>query len=417
MQNRFLARGVAVIGAIALTAACGADSSDTPSGSSSGSASAGGATETVKIGVVLPYTGVQAAVAKLEGLGTQVAAKEINDAGGIDGKWMIELVDADDQLDPARSATVIRDLNDKGVSLAVGGQTSDLCKSSAEASQRFNMTFIGAHCTSPALVNPKPITPNFFMIAQQMPALATAFGKGLSKRYPDITTWDVITYDVEAMRGAWDGTKAQLEKELGKSIEEGHKFHVPVGQTTLRNEIGAFASTSDKGKRGLFLGIYGGGTTAFLQQAKPTGLLEEYGVIAQAGVIWPTAVAMNGEAPAVYDVHDYFYACQNNEMNDNFVKEFEALAGEKPDSGAMQGYLAIKALEAAIKKAGSVDSADVQKALEGLELDTPWGVPMTIDATTHAGLGAATTALLKGDKNAPQGVSITECDVIPVAKN
>src|SRR5699024_10792167 len=119
------------------------------------------ASDTVKIGVVLPFTGVQATIAKLEGQGAEVAAKEINDAGGIDGKWKIELVDVDDQLDPARSATVIRQLNDEGVELALGGQTSDLCKSTAEATQRFNITFIGAHCTSPELVDP-PITPNFF---------------------------------------------------------------------------------------------------------------------------------------------------------------------------------------------------------------------------------------------------------------
>lgn len=412
MRNRFLTFTSAFAG-VAVLAACGGSSSGTTGGASG----ANGGAETVKIGVVLPYTGVQAAIAKLEGLGAKVAAKEINDKGGIDGKWKIEIVDADDQLDPARSATVIRDLNDKGVSLAVGGQTSDLCKSSAEASQRFNMTFIGAHCTSPALVNPKPITPNFFMLAAQMPALATAFGTAIAEKYPDVETWDVITYDVEAMRGAWEGTKAQLEKELGRTVKEGEKFHVPVGGTSMRNEISAFVATPDKSKRGLFLGVYGGGTTAFLQQAKPTGILDQYQVIAQAGVYWPTAVAMNGQAPAIFDVHDYFYACQDNEMNNNFVKEFEAQAGEKPDAGAMQGYLAIKALEAAIKKAGSTDSAEVQKALAGLELDTPWGVKMTIDPTTHAGLGAATTALLKGDPNAPQGVSITDCNVIPVAKN
>ncbi|WP_082554531.1 ABC transporter substrate-binding protein [Aeromicrobium sp. Root495] len=367
---------------------------------------------TVKVGVVLPFTGVQATIAKLEGQGAEVAAKLINADGGVDGKWKIDLVKVDDQLDPGRSATVIRDLNDKGVDLAIGGQTSDLCKSSAEASQRFNMTFIGAHCTSPDLVDP-PITPNFYMIGQQMTDIATAIGTGLAKRYPDIETWDVMTYDVEAMRLSWDVAKKAMEKELGRPVKVGKKYAVPVTATTLRKEISGLDSTGDKSKRGLFLGVYGAGTTSFIQQAKPTGLLDDYGVLAQTGVYWPTATALKGAAPAIYNVHDYFYACQDTAENKEFVAAFEKETGEKPDAGAYQSYLAVRLLEAAISKAGSTDTAKVQKELQGISLETPMGTTMKIGAETHAGSGGVTTAVLAGDPSAPQGVKISDCDVVP----
>lgn len=389
---------MAVAGALLLSACGGSDDS-------------GDAEGTVKIGVVLPFTGVQATIAELEGQGAQVAADLINEDGGVDGKWKIELVEVDDQLDPGRSATVMRDLNDQGVALAVGGQTSDLCKSSAEASQRFNMTFIGAHCTSPTLVNP-PITPNFFMIGQQMPDLAAAIGKGLAERYPDIETWDVVTYDVEAMRQSWDVAKSAMEEELGRPIEVGEQYTVPVSATTMRNEISGLEATGDKSKRGLFLGIYGAGTTSFIQQAQPTGLIDQYGAIAQTGVYWPTATALDGTAPPIYNVHDYFYACQDTEENTAFVEAFEEATGEKPDTGAYQGYVAIKLLEAAIAEAGSTDSAEVQKALEGIEIETPKGTTMTVGGETHHGAGGVTTALLNGDPNAPQGVSISDCTVV-----
>ncbi|MGB4136773.1 MAG: ABC transporter substrate-binding protein, partial [Microbacterium sp.] len=321
-----LSTAVAAMAAItlALTACAGGQTA-------SPGTDAGGEGETVKIGVVLPFTGVQAAIAKLEGQGAEVAADMINAQGGVAGKWKIELVNADDQLDTGRSATVIRDLNDKGVALAVGGQTSDLCKSSAEAAQRFNMTFIGAHCTSPSLVNP-PVTPNFFMIGQQMTTLANAIGASLAKSHPDIETWDVVTYDVDAMRSSWDIAKKSMEATLGHSVNQGERYAVAVGATTLRNEIAGLVSTPDKAKRGLFLGVYGAGTTAFIQQAGPTGILDEYGVVAQTGVYWPTAVAMDGTAPAIVNVHDYFYPCQSTPENDEFVAAFEKLANAKPDS-------------------------------------------------------------------------------------
>ncbi len=399
---------IAAMAAISLTMTACAGAADPGSG---GDGTDGGG-ETVKIGVVLPFTGVQAAIAELEGQGAAVAADLINEAGGIAGKWQIDLVDADDQLDTGRSATAIRDLNDQGVSLAIGGQTSDLCKSSAEAAQRFNMTFIGAHCTSPSLVDP-PVTPNFFMIGQQMTTLATAIGASLAESHPDIETWDVVTYDVDAMRSSWDIAKASMEAELGHAVQQGERYAVPVGTTTLRNEIAGLASTPDKGKRGLFLGVYGAGTTAFLQQAAPTGILDEYAVIAQTGVYWPTAIAMGGAAPAIVNVHDYFYACQDTPENDEFVAAFEKETGAKPDAGAFQGYVAVQLLAAAIEKADSTDTAKVQEALKGLTIQTPQGLDMTIDADTHAGNGAATVALLAGDPNAPQGVSITDCSLVP----
>lgn len=401
-----LSTAVAAMAAItlALTACAG--------GANAGSGENGAGGDTVKIGVVLPLTGVQAAIAELEGQGAAVAADMINEAGGIAGKWQIELVDADDQLDTGRSATVIRDLNDQGISLAIGGQTSDLCKSSAEAAQRFNMTFIGAHCTSPDLVDP-PITPNFFMIGQQMTTLASAIGASLAESHPDIETWDVVTYDVDAMRSSWTIAKESMEAELGHAVEQGESYAVPVGTTTLRNEIAGLASTSDKAKRGLFLGVYGAGTTAFLQQAAPTGILDEYAVVAQTGVYWPTAIAMDGAAPAIVNVHDYFYPCQETTENDEFVAAFEEETGAKPDTGAFQGYLAVQLLAAAVEKADSTDTAKVQEALKGLTIETPQGFEMTIDAETHAGNGAATVAMLSGDPDAPQGVGITDCSVVP----
>lgn len=402
-----LSTAVAALAAMTLAlAACAGGAGEDPDSPS------GGGSESVKIGVVLPFTGVQATIAKLEGQGAAVAAEMINAEGGVDGKWQIELVEVDDQLDTGRSATVIRDLNDQDVALAIGGQTSDLCKSSAEAAQRFNITFIGAHCTSPDLVDP-PITPNFFMIGQQMTTLANAIGGSLAESHPDIEVWDVVTYDVEAMRLSWDVAKASMEDALGRSVEEGERYAVPVGATTLRNEIAGLVATPDKANRGLFLGVYGAGTTAFIQQAAPTGILEEYGVIAQTGVYWPTATAMDGTAPAIVNVHDYFYPCQSTPENDEFVAAFEEETGEKPDSGAYQGYLAVRLLAAAITEAGSTDSDKVQEALKGLSIETPQGLEMTIDSETHAGNGAATVALLAGDPAAPQGVSITDCSLVP----
>lgn len=404
MNKKVRTAGLALAASVSLAlSACAS------SGSDGGSASSDGP---IKVGVVLPYTGVQAAIARFEGLGAEVAVKEINDAGGIGGR-KIEIVKADDQLNPARSATVMRDLNSKGVELAMGGQTTDLCRSAAEASNRFKMMFVGAHCTSSTLVDP-PVTPNYWMTGQRDVDLTKANGAALAKEFPDVKTWDVFAYDQEVTRNFWTQTSDELGKVSGSPVKTNSELYVPVGATDLRNQLSTLASgqKGDKSTRGLFLGVYGAGTTSFIQQARPLGILDDYGVIAQTGVYWSTAVSLKGTAPSIYDVHEYFWSCQENAENTKFVDEFESLAGEKPDTGAYQGYVAMKMIAAAVKKAGKSDSASVQKAMAGLSIDTPAGVKMTMDGDTHHGDGAITTASLFGDDSAPEKVGIKDCKTV-----
>lgn len=92
--------GVAIALIAALTAACG--------GGGGGASDEG----PIKIGVVLSLTGVFGPSAKYVREGYEYWAKEVNDAGGIDGR-KVKLVVRDDQSKPAVAATLARSLVDK----------------------------------------------------------------------------------------------------------------------------------------------------------------------------------------------------------------------------------------------------------------------------------------------------------------
>lgn len=385
-----------------LLAGCASSSDDSESNSG----------DTIKVGVVLPFSGVQATIAKLEGQGVQTAVDQINSKGGVNGK-KIELVKVDDQLNTTRAASVMRELNSKGVKLAVGGQTSDLCKAEAEAGNRFGILFIGAHCTSKTLVDP-PVTPNFWMTGQLDTDLTRANGAALAKQFPNVKTWDIFAYDQSVTRGFWTQTKGEIASTTGKPVATNKEVYVPATATDFKTQLSSIVSgqTGDKATRGLFLGVYGAGTTSFIQQARPLGLLDDYAVIAQTGVYWSTARTLNGTAPAIYDVHEYFYNCQNTGANTEFVKQFEREAKQKPDTGAYQGYVVVNLLAAAIEKAGASDAKAVGKAMPGLSINTPTGLKMTMNGDTHHADGPITTALLSGDSSAPEGVSIKDCKTV-----
>ncbi|AWB93247.1 ABC transporter substrate-binding protein [Aeromicrobium chenweiae] len=111
-------RSVAIAGAasaLALSlAACGG-----------GSAAGGDDKGPIKIGAVYPLTGPAAANGDWAKIGTEIAVKEINANGGIDGR-QVKVVYGDDELDATKAVTEMnRVVNQEKVDLVLGPLSSD----------------------------------------------------------------------------------------------------------------------------------------------------------------------------------------------------------------------------------------------------------------------------------------------------
>ena len=349
-----------------LASGCGGDDD---SGSDSG---------VIKIGQVLPVNSVQAALAETEILGAQIAADEINADGGIDGK-KIEMVVKDDKLEAARVGTVLRELNDDGVKLTMGYQTSPECQAGAEAAVRLEQVVLANHCSSALLVDPKPASENFWMLSSSGLETATAAGNYLANAKPEVNTWDVFGYDADITRSNWV-TMHDAMDEAGMDVVTNQEFWVPVD------------------------------ATSYLKQAEPLGLLDEYSEIVTLGAFWQSAVSMEGTAPEIVNVHEYTAGCQDNEIDKAFVKAFLDETGALPDAAAYQSYIGVKFYAAAIEKAGSADPKKVQEAFAGLSIDTPTGYPITMDGETHKAKSTLTAATLVGDPSAQDGVKVVSCE-------
>src|SRR5690554_3642779 len=96
-QSRMFRRSAKFAAPIALAsmllAGCGA--SDEPNSTPTG----GGAEGAIEIGVIMSLTGPFAAIGQTELRGIELAAAQVNEAGGIEGR-QIELVVLDDASDP-----------------------------------------------------------------------------------------------------------------------------------------------------------------------------------------------------------------------------------------------------------------------------------------------------------------------------
>jgi len=367
--------------------------------------------EVVKLGQVLPFESVLAGLTVPEGFGAEVGIAHAN-ADGIAGGYQFELVQKDDQLDEARMNTVMRELDDEGVDFTFGFQITSACKSAAAAAAE-DQIVLASHCASASLTDP-PVSPNFWRLNANDITLTKAMGLVLAEKYPDIEHWDVVGYDYEVGRSLWTNTQSAIADDLGREVVTEQEFWVPIGEQDFSDVVAAQSRglTGDKETRGLFLSTYGGGTTAYLQQAEPLGLTDEYAVIGQNGAYWETAIALGERAPLLESAYEYFWSCQSNEANDRFVADYEALAGTKPDTGAYQAYTSVMWYKAAIEKAGSIDPADVQAAFADLQLETLVGDTIDMNGDTHQATQPLTVAPLFGDADAPDQVGIESCTIV-----
>ena len=116
---------------MSLLAGCG-------SNSSAGTDSADASAETFKIGGIGPITGAGAVYGIAVKNGAELAIKEINEAGGING-YQIEYNFQDDELDNEKSVNAYNTLKDWGMNMLVGSVTSGCCVAVAAESKNDNM--------------------------------------------------------------------------------------------------------------------------------------------------------------------------------------------------------------------------------------------------------------------------------------
>lgn len=135
----------AILAAVALTtAACGSSAS---SGGSSGNQGSQGA---ILIGVPVPLSGEYASAGTDILHGAQLAAKNINASGGVDGK-KIKIVSQDDACQASTGSQAAQKLISQGIVAAAGGYCSTAAFPELQAFHRMGIPYVMDASTNPQL--------------------------------------------------------------------------------------------------------------------------------------------------------------------------------------------------------------------------------------------------------------------------
>lgn len=334
--------GAAGIAAATLlgAAACGG------SGGSSGGDSGGD----IKIGFFSPQTGASAPDGQSALAGVQLAVKQANDAGGVDGR-KIALITYDDGSDPKQGASIATKLvTQDNVVAAVSGSYSPQTLAAATIFQRNKVPMISAYAVNPGI----PATGDFIFQADFNGVVQGRAGAQALHDKKAASKPAIISIDNDFGKAIVTGFKEQAAK-LNMTIvsEDKNQFGEKNFEPIIRKAIAAGADS-------IYLVQYVGEGKQFLQAYEKIGTklpimstegIDSAGFIdsigSQAdGMIWTTN--LNRESTA--------------EATTSFLSEFKKANSFSADMVAASSHDALTLLVQGMKK-GSVDPQGVRDGL------------------------------------------------------
>lgn len=366
-MKKFLCMMMAVLMVLAM-AACGGEpanngGNDTPDAT------------TVKIGGIGPMTGPYANYGLSEKYGAELAVKEINEAGGINGK-QIELSYQDSQGESESAVNAYGKLMDWGMNISLGGVLSGETASIVAAARDDDVLLLTPSGSADKCIDGSSLAFRVCFYDSFQGAAAAQYIKD-----NDIVDTVGVLYqsDVDYSVGLYN---AFVEKcgELGITIAETQTF-TSTTSTDFSTQVNALVAS---GAKLVFIPIYAEEASTFLTQArgKFAGDVYFFGADGLDGILGKveqdTSLANN------VLMLTPFAADNPAENVQSFVKKYQEAYGATPDQFAADAYDAIYAIKAAVEKAGSTSGAALASALTSLTVEGVTGVmTWTADGNTN----------------------------------
>lgn len=317
--------------------------------------------DSIKIGFNAPLTGFAASDGKSALNGAELAVKQVNAAGGINGD-PLELVVYDDQASPKESVPIAQKLIEKdGVVAAVSGSYSGATRAAAGIFQESGVPYISAFAIHPDITRAgNYVFRTSFVGEVQGRAGAKLVGDSLGKKRAVIIT---------------------LKNDFGKSLAAGFKEAAGTYGVKIVAEyeygikdrqFGPIVSKLRADKPDV---IYASGyfftAGPLVSQLRAAGI--DVPVIGQEGYDSQKFIDIAGPASEGTIITTSLDRDSDAAETRDFISSYEAATGQKSDMVAASAHTAIKVLAAALKSAGSTDRAAIRNAIAATKLTASTG--------------------------------------------
>lgn len=324
----------------------------------------------IKLGAVLPFSGGLELFGNQAKIGMDLAVAEINAAGGILGR-KVEVIYQDDKTDPKTAVERTTQLIQKDKVLALFGP----------------ITSSNRDAMMPAVKRGK--TPLLYATNYEgggcdryLFSFNTVPNQELEKLLPELSKRAGTSYYLLGSDYVWPQKMFEQAERLIKAsggTVVGKEF-VPFGAKEFTPVI---RRIKDSGAKVLLKAVPGADGITFIKQAEDFGLMKDVTVGFLGFAETYLGAFGAGKGQNMWVTVPFAASLPDPKVQEFVAKVRKAAGNEVPISHyLMTHYNAVKAVEAALKKAGKVDGESLVNGLEGLSLDTPTG-PLSISKADH----------------------------------
>ncbi|WP_099354345.1 ABC transporter substrate-binding protein [Fredinandcohnia onubensis] len=306
--------------------------------------------DVIKIGWFGPLTGPTSTDGQISLNASQLAVDQINENGGINGK-NVEIISVDDQGKPQEAAKGVQKLiNSDKVAAVISGAYSGPTLAAASLVQKEGVPMIVSYAKHPeATKGGEYVSRMIYTSDVQAKALAD-----YAVNDEKLKTFGIVYMNIDY------GIESQvaLEKEineLGGEVLVSKSFN--MGDTDFNS---ALSAVKEQKPDALFVVAYYNEGASIVSQAKQMGL--ESRIIGIDGLDSPKYLEIAGDHAEGTVITTSFYATDEREVVQNFVKAYNEKFDTELSITASQSYDAVLTIKSAIELS-STDREDIAKAI------------------------------------------------------
>lgn len=323
------------------------------------------ANDPIKIGVVTPLSGTYTPIGQQVRWGLELAAKEVNAAGGIMGR-QIQLIFEDEEANPSVAVQKAEKLFEvQKVDFLTGTVNSGSTLAVGQIAERAGKLIATTVSFADSITTDK-CSPNVFRVNARAGQQSTALAAWVSRQKPKAKVF-FLGPDYEMGRSTVATFKKTIE---GLGATAAGEVFAPLDSKDYTQYFGQLRQAKPEV---LYTSVAGNDTVRLLTQMQDFGLLGNLLVVGASGTVTSQNIAAIGTAANGFGTGVGYSTQIDSPENKKFVDAFKTANKADPDLYGADSYGLIYFYKAAVEKAKSTETDKVRAAMKDLSWDTPQG--------------------------------------------
>ena len=328
----------------------------------------------IRIGVVTPLSGTYAGIGQQVRWGLDLAAREINAAGGVAGR-SLELIYEDEEANPAVAVQKAEKLFQVSkVDFLTGTVNSGSTLAVGQLAER-NGKLIATTVSFADSITGDKCSPNVFRVNARAGMQSAALADWMATTRPNANVF-YLGPDYEMGRSTVAAFKSAAE---GKGAKSAGEVFAPLDNKDYSPYFGQIRSSRPTV---IYTSVAGNDTVRLFNQMAEFGVSRNVQVVGASGTVTSQNLAAIGRNADGFVTGVGYSPLIDSPENKRFVAAFETANKALPDLYGTDSYGVLYLYKAAVEKAKSTDTDKVREAMRGMSWATPQGVK-TIRAGDH----------------------------------